>query len=43
MTNCIPSSLEFPACKGRKVKVNFEGGEVTSDGGILLLTLSHLS
>lgn len=38
MTNCISSSLKFPACKGRKVEINFEGGEVTSDGGVLLLS-----
>lgn len=37
MTDCILSSLQLPACKGRKVEINFEGGDVTSDGGILLL------
>jgi hypothetical protein len=38
MTDCISSSLQLPVCKGRKVGINFEGGDVTSDGGILLLS-----
>ena len=29
--------LEFPGCKGRKVESEFSGGDVTSDGGLLLL------
>jgi len=29
--------IEFPSCKRRKVEVNFSGGDVTSDGGALLL------
>ena len=37
MTECYQSSLEFPRVKRRKIEVNFEGGEVTSDGGMLLL------
>lgn len=37
MTNCKTLSLQFPACKSRKVELNFEGGDVSSDGGILLL------
>src|SRR5688500_9525941 len=37
MTKCNSSSLQLPACKSRKVEVNFAGGEVTSEGGILLL------
>ena len=37
MTECYQSSLELPRVKRRKVEVNFEGGEVTSDGGIMLL------
>lgn len=37
MTKCKASALEFPACKRRKVELNFEGGNVSSEGGILLL------
>lgn len=37
MTKCSPKNFEFPALKNRKVIVNFGGGSVTSDGGILLL------
>ncbi len=37
MTDCTPRLFEFPACKRRKVEAEFSGGDVTSDGGILLL------
>lgn len=37
MTECNQSELKFPALKGRKVQANFHGGEVTSNGGVLLL------
>ena len=37
MTKCVLSSTPLPAFKGRKVEVNFEGGDITSDGGIILL------
>ena len=37
MTDCLPSPICLPSFKGRKAEVNFEGGDVTSDGGILLL------
>jgi len=37
MTECYQRSFEFPACKSRKVRVDFDGGEVTSDAGVLLL------
>jgi len=37
MTDCLPSPIYLPAFKGRKVEINFEGGDVTSDGGIVLL------
>src|SRR3954462_712912 len=36
-TVCTPELLEFPAVKKRSVTASFSGGEVTSDGGILLL------
>lgn len=37
MTKCTSPSIRFPVLKHRKVEVNFEGGEITSDGGALLL------
>ena len=37
MTNCTQESFGFPAVKRRKVEVEFSGGDITSDGGILLL------
>jgi hypothetical protein len=37
MTECYQSSFEFPACKSRKLHVDFKGGEVTSDAGVLLV------
>ena len=37
MTKCVLPSTPLPAFKGRKVEVNFEGGDITSDGGIILL------
>lgn len=37
MTNCTPAKIEFPACKTRKVEAAFSGGDITSDGGSLLL------
>jgi len=37
MTKCYQEKIEFPSCKRRKVEVNFAGGDITSDGGSLLL------
>ena len=37
MTNRSRAGLEFPGVKGRRVEAAFEGGNVTSDGGLLLL------
>ena len=37
MTNCTQGSFDFPACRRRQVQAEFSGGEVTSDGGVLLL------
>lgn len=37
MTECTQESFEFPVCKRRVVEANFEGGDITSDGGVLLL------
>ncbi|MBC8553691.1 MAG: transposase, partial [Candidatus Brocadiales bacterium] len=37
MTNCTQQSVSFPALKRRKVEAEFSGGDITSDGGVLLL------
>jgi hypothetical protein len=37
VTNCTQESFQFPACNRRKVEANFQGGDITSDGGVLLL------
>lgn len=37
MTKCTHESFEFPAIKRRKIQAEFSGGEISSDGGVLLL------
>ena len=37
MTDCTQRSFDFPAVKKRVVEVNFEGRDITSDGGVMLL------
>jgi hypothetical protein len=37
MTHCIQQTFGFSSSCGRKVEADFEGGEVSSDGGLLLL------
>jgi Transposase DDE domain group 1 len=37
VTNCTAKVVAFPACKRRKVEAQFSGGDITSDGGVLLL------
>lgn len=37
MTNCTQTSIEFPALNRRRIEAQFCGGEITSDGGALLL------
>lgn len=37
MTDCTSLSFDFPACRKRRVEVDFSGGEITSNGGVLLL------
>ena len=37
MTDCSSDRLSFPACRGRLVEAGFDGGWVTSNGGVLLL------
>jgi len=37
MPNCTQAAFEFPALKRRRIEANFQGGDITSDGGVLLL------
>ena len=37
MTDCTQTTRSFPPVKRRQVEVNFQGGDVTSNGGVLLL------
>lgn len=37
MTNCNPELFEFPSFDRRKIEGSFEGGDVSSDGGVMLL------
>ena len=37
MKDCTQESFEFPAVKRRKVEATFSGGEISSDGGVVLL------
>ena len=37
MTNCTCETIQFPACRKRRVEAGFDGGDVTSNGGVLLL------
>ena len=37
MTECTQESFDFPACKRRRVEARFDGGDITSDAGVLLL------
>ena len=37
MTKCTPTTDLFPACKSRKIEVDFNGGDITSDAGSLLI------
>ncbi len=37
MTDCTELGFEFPACRKRVVEANFGGGNVSGDGGVLLL------
>ena len=38
MTDGTPIRLEFARCQRRRVEAAFSGGEITSDGGVLLLS-----
>ena len=37
MTSCTAEQLSFPSISRRKVQADFQGGDVSSDGGVLLL------
>jgi hypothetical protein len=37
MTNCIPLTYQFSKVKNRQIEINFTGGDISSDGGVLLL------
>jgi len=37
MTKCRVEELEFPGLNGKRVEGNFQGGEVSSDGGLMLI------
>ncbi|MYA67217.1 MAG: IS1380 family transposase [Gammaproteobacteria bacterium] len=37
MTNCNPKPIRFANCKGRLMEAGFSGGDITSDGGAVLL------
>lgn len=37
MTKCYQRTFEFPRVNRRVVEANFNGGDITSDGGVLLL------
>ena len=40
MTVCTTKKIEFARSKGRKIEAEFSGGDITSDGGILLLRMA---
>jgi hypothetical protein len=35
--NCTQAAFDFPPLKRRRIEANFEGGDITGDGGVLLL------
>jgi len=37
VTECTQESFAFPVCKRRVVEADFRGGDITSNGGVLLL------
>lgn len=41
MTICTTKKIEFARSKGRKIEAGFSGGDITSDGGILLLRMAN--
>ena len=41
MTDCTSSRIEFPACSKRRVEADFSGGDISSNGGAVLLDLAE--
>ncbi len=41
MTDCNLPKLELPACRRRRVEVDFAGGDISSNGGVALLELAE--
>jgi len=37
VTDCTSYSFEFPACRKRRVETDFSGGDISSNGGVVLL------
>ena len=37
MTECTQIGFDFPPVKRRRIEAKFSGGDITSDGGLLLL------
>jgi Transposase DDE domain group 1 len=37
VTDCTEKTFNFPSFKRRKIDAQFSGGDITSDGGVLLL------
>ncbi|MGB1110453.1 MAG: transposase, partial [Gammaproteobacteria bacterium] len=37
MPNCTEPGIEFPRLGRRRIEADFSGGDVSSDGGVLLL------
>ncbi len=40
MTECTQTALQFPGFSRRKIDVSFNGGDITSNGGVQLLRLA---
>ena len=40
-THCRPDSLDFGSVEGRSIIAQFDGGEISSDGGALLLAKTN--
>jgi len=38
VTDCTPTRLEFARCQRRRVEMEFSGGEISSDDGVLVLS-----
>jgi len=41
VTDCTLSKIEFPRCRKRRVELDFAGGEISSNGGALLLAAAE--